>query len=129
MKPDKNYKKYMKNHIFPGINVIIILTLIIFVAGCTDQEPKPDDFTGTYTKDDKTTLQIYENGTFFFKLRVGYLMGREINQTVGGTYHIEEDRVVFLGDGVETVGYIQGDSLIIEGSKYTRQNLGSGTDT
>ena len=119
IKSNKNIKKSLKNHFFAGFNVLLILTLIVFGAGCVGLEDQ-DDMTGTYAKDDKTTLEVYENGTYFFKLRVGYLMGREINQTVMGTYTIEDDKVIFVGDGVRTIAYIQGENLIIEGNKYTK---------
>ena len=119
-KSDKNVKKSMKNHIFPGFNVLLILTLVVFAAGCVG--PEPDDMTGTYAADEtgKKMLTLHDNGTFLFKLRVGYLMGREINQTARGTYHIEDDKVIFLGDDVRTTAYIQGGNLIIEGSQYTK---------
>ena len=41
-------------------------------------------------------------------------MDREINQTVKGTYTIEDDKVIFLGDGVRTTAYIQGKNLIVK---------------
>ena len=128
IKSNKNVKKSMKNHVFAGFNVLLILTLIVFGAGCVGPED-PDDITGTYMKDDKTTLQVFENKTYFFKLRVGYLMGREVNQTVTGTYTIEDDKVIFVGDGVRTTAYIQGENLIIEGNKYTRQNTKTAATT
>ncbi|KAF5430290.1 hypothetical protein C5S42_00540 [Candidatus Methanomarinus sp.] len=89
-------------------------------AGCTDNETK--DITGTYSDidNDKTTLIIYDNNTFFNKERAGYLMGREINFTVSGTYRRENDMIIFSGDGVTTTAYIQGEDLIIEGSQYTK---------
>lgn len=119
VKSNKNVKKSIKNRIFAGFNILIIVSISFFCGGCIGPEDQ-DDITGTYSKDNKTTLVLYENETYFFKLRVGYLMGREINQTVQGTYHIEDDRIIFLGDGVTTTAYMQGKNLIIEGSQYTK---------
>lgn len=109
-KPNKS----MKNQILSGI----IVCLFIMGAGCTGINSS--DVTGTYSKDDKTTLDVYANETFCFTERQGYLMGREIVLTAEGTYVRENDRVIFSGDGVQTTAYIDGRNLIIEGNQYTR---------
>ncbi len=57
---------------------------------------------------------------FFFIERVGYLMEREVNLSVGGTWKRENDMVIFSGDGVTTTAYIQGENLITEDSKYMK---------
>ena len=49
---------------------------------------------------------------FFFIECVGYLMEREVNLSVGGTWKRENDMVIFSGDGVTTTAYIQGENLI-----------------
>lgn len=118
IKSNNKIKKSMKNRLFAGFNILIIVSIFFMCAGCMDQNL--NDITGTYSKDDKTVLELYDNNTYFFKLRIGYIAGREVNQTVTGTYQIEDDKVLFYGDGKQTVGYIQSDSIMIEGSKYTK---------
>jgi len=114
MKSIKTSQKSMKNQILSGI----ILFIFIIGAGCADNNLT--DITGTYSKDDKTTLEVNSDETFVFTERQGYLMGREINQTAEGTYVRMDDIVIFTGDGVTTTAYIKGDTLIIEGSVYTQ---------
>jgi len=118
MKSKNKIKKHVKSKIFSGINLLIIVSISLMGAGCTDNEMK--DITGTYSKDNKTTLEIYDNNSFFFIERQGYLLGREIKLTTRGTYRREDDMIIFSGDGVTTTAYIQGENLIIEGSQYSK---------
>lgn len=120
MKLENNIKKSMKNKILSGFNILVIVSIFLVVAGCLENEAK--DIAGTYSDidNDKTTLIIYDNNTFFNKEVAGYLLGKEINFTVTGTYRREGDMIVFSGDGVTTTAYIQDENLIIEGSQYTK---------
>lgn len=98
----------------------LIVYVIIVCTGCIADGTT--GLAGTYSdvENNKTTLIIYENNTFFNKERAGYLMGEEVAFTVTGTYTRKGDLVVFSGDGVITIAYIHGDDLIVEGSKYCK---------
>ena len=102
-----------------GINIIMLIFMVFVGSGCIEIEEK--SLAGSYSENDKTFLTIYENGTYFYKERIGYIAGREVNMTVTGTYNQTDDMIIFSGNGVETIGYIQGKNLIIEGSKYIKQ--------
>ena len=114
------HSRSMNKKKFVLFNVLIIFSTILMSAGCLDNETKT--IAGTYSDVDnnKTTLIIYDNNTFFNKERAGYLLGREINFTVSGTWRQEGDMVVFSGDGVTTTAYVQGENLIVEGSQYSK---------
>lgn len=101
-----------------GINTSMIIFMVFVGSGCIEIEEK--SLAGSYSENDKTFLTIYENGTYFFKERIGYIAGREVNMTVTGTYNQNDDMIIFSGNGVETIGYIVDDHILIEGSKYTR---------
>jgi hypothetical protein len=115
-KLENKSNKSIKNQILSGI----IITIFICGAGCANNLT---NINGTFAKDDATTLEIREDLTFTFTERQGYLMGREINMSVSGTYVRDGDIVIFSGDGVTTTAHIQGDTLIIEGDQYTRIKL------
>lgn len=112
--------KYIKNKKSAIIGAGLIVYVIIGCIGCIADGT--DNLAGTYSdvENNKTTLIVYDNNTFFNKERVGYLMGKEINFTVTGTYTRKGDLVVFSGDGVITTAYIHGDDLIVEGSRYCK---------
>ena len=106
------------NFRFVAINVLIISSVIFMSFGCIDNEPI--DIVGSYSKDDKTRLEIYENNSFYFVERQGYLMGKEINLSVIGTWELKSDVIIFNGDGVTTTGHIRDCDIITDESVYTK---------
>lgn len=106
------------NFKFVAMNVLMIFSVIFMSFGCIDNEPV--DITGNYTKDNKTTLEIYENNTFYFTERQGYLMGKEINLYVDGTWELNSDIIIFIGDGVTTTGLIRNGDIITDENVYRK---------
>jgi hypothetical protein len=103
---------------FFATNVLMIFSVIFMSFGCIDNEPF--DICGSYSKDDKTRLEIYDNNTFSFIERQGYLMGKEINFSVFGTWELKTDIIIFTGDGVTTTGHIRDGNIITDENVYTK---------
>jgi len=119
IKFENNIKKSIKNLIFSGTNVIIIILFISAVSGCLDLKPEP--ITGAYSDGAKETLDLYDNSTFLFTLHVGYIAGRPVNQSSTGTFLEDGDVVTFTGtNGVTTLGRVQNGAILIEGTKFTK---------
>jgi len=118
-------KQYIKqlfgaiiNFKFVALNVLMIFSVIFLSFGCIENEQI--EITGSYSKDNKTRLEIYENNTFSFIERQGYLMGKEINFIVVGTWDLKKDIIIFTGDGVTTTGHIRDGQIITDENVYTK---------
>ncbi len=103
---------------FVAINVLMIFSVIFMSFGCIGNDPI--EITGSYSKDDKTRLEIYENNTFCFEESQGFLMGTEIIFSVDGTWELKRDIIIFTGDGVTTTGHIRDGNIITDENVYTK---------
>lgn len=116
IKIEKNKLKSVKNHIFFGVNIIIIFNICVCGVGCIDSDTK--GIAGSYYDGSTYTLDVYDNHTYTCTRIVGYFRDTEVTQTVTGTWTRDKDMVVFTGDCVVTTAYIQGDMLVTEERKY-----------
>jgi len=116
LKIEKNLFKSAKNLLISGINIVVIVNLCMWGAGCIDSDTK--GIAGSYSDGVSNTLDVYDNHTYRCIQVVGYFRDTEVNHTVTGTWTRTDDIVVFTGDCVVTTAYIHGDELIVDGKTY-----------
>ena len=102
-----------------GINIIIYIFVVFVGSGCIEINEK--SITGSYSDGANETLDLRDDSTFLFTLRVGYIVGRPVNQSSAGTFIVDGGVVTFAGsNGVTTLGHVQNGAILIEGTKFEK---------